>query len=530
MKRVWVCILAGLAVVTAGAPAAQEQQFATRPAVETLEQYFDLVVSGNLESAEGLWTRSAIERSNRFGITYTDIPLKIDCSSPVIRNLDVMRDHIYPAAREVQVIGGGGWIRLQYRKVIGQETIEHPYYTYYDGDYFWLSYPQDFYAQDWPLLESEYFRIHYVPGYADYLHPVALEGADRFVERIADSLGLAGEKLDLIRDRKIEYFFCGTDSLVEEITGHRTKGMTDLASNDIISAYFPHHHEVVHLLVAIKLQELPLYTQPMLREGVAVHYGGRWGKAPAALLYLGAYLQEEQLVEIDSLVTMERFEQQAVADMAYPVAGLVVSYLLDRLGRDDFFRLYRVLSGKFDEINQMSAPAVKRILYQAVGTDSWEALAEDFATFAKEVQVDRAVFAPGGIRQERVMFEDDRVRVAMFQRWVSLTFKGAGEAPPAGNLLFGRTDRLDNARSLLFEEQYQKSREFPGYRWGIRFDGNEAGLYDYGTNELVAKYIFFVTPDDSYMSEDGKLIRVKFLVDLADGDTPTRNGHTVLEN
>jgi hypothetical protein len=146
------------------------------------------------------------------------------------------------------------------------------------------------------------------------------------------------------------------------------------------------------------------------------------------------------------------------------------------------------------------------------------------------MKFDRADFAPGTSRQERPIFEDEALRVAMFQRWISLTFKGGGETPPTGNLLFGHNDRLEGTRSILFDEQYRGEKEFPGYRWGVRFDGNEAGLYDYGTNQLIAKYIFGITPSDDYLGSDGRAIHVKYLVDLSGGTAPSKNGHIILDN
>ncbi len=519
-----ICLL----IPVTGSGVVAEELMTTRPAVETLEYYFDLMLSGNLESAVGLWDAGAVERSSRFGITYTGVPNKVDVGSPVVYNFDKMRDYLFPAASKVQIIENNEFVRLEFKKVVDAKAVVHDYYAFYDGEYFWLAYPQDYYARDWPVLETKYFRIHYLPLLEGYLHPVALEGADRFVERLADSLDLSSGKLDEIEEKKIEYFFCDTDSTVEVFTGHSTKGMTDLASNDIITAHFPHNHEVAHLLVNIKLRELPLYTQPVLREGLAVHYGGRWGKAPTALLGIGAFMHNEDIVTVDSIITKARFEEQAGADMSYPVAGLFVLFLLDRMGQDKFFDLYLSLSGDINEINGMSAPEVKRTIFEAVGAESWDVLTAEFDAFAQKAQSESAVFAPGHTKQERVVFQNGDVTVAIFERWVSLSFANGETVPPTGNLLFGYDERLKGQRSILFEEQYKGAMEFPGYRWGIRYDGNEAGLYDYGTNQLVGKYIFGITPSEEYLAKDGRVIQLRYLVDLSEGAMPEKEGHKLL--
>lgn len=526
MKR-HMLSLAALMLIALSALPVSADPLVTRPAVETLEEYFDLLVSGNLASAEGFWTQSAIDRSSRFGITYTDIPLKIDAGSPVVRDLAVMRDYLIPAATQVQVLEGDDYVRMDFKKLVNGVDVEHAYYAYWDGSYFWLTYPQDWVARDWPVLETEYFRIHYAPEFEACLHPVILEEADRFLERAADSLQVPKDVLNEIRKKKVEYFYCDSDSTVLKITGHLTKGTLDLASNDIISAYFPHNHELVHLLVNLKLRTLPLMTQPILREGIAVHLGGRWGKAPTSLMYLGVFLQENGLVEVDSIISVDRFQKQAGADMAYPVAGLFTGFLIDRVGYGNYFKLYRQLSGPIGEVAGMLAPTVKRAIYEAAGYGSWEDLMVDFSEYCKQLETERAVFAPGTMQQRQGGFDDAGVQVRLFHRWVSLTFPANGSDQPTGNLLFGYDERLKNVRSVLFDEQYRGEMPFPGYRWGIRFDSNEAGLYDYATNQLVGKYIFGITPSDEYRGPDQE-VQVKYLIDLSDGLAPTEEDHKLL--
>ncbi len=531
MKRL-VSLAAAILLLTLAGPArAQEQEpVSTQPAIQLLEDYFDLMLSGNLASAEGLWTQAALNRSSRFGITFSGIPLKVDASSPIVRNLPVMRDYLFPAVSQVNVLDGGNFVRLDFKKVVGGQAVEYPYYARYDGQYFWLTYPQDYFARDWNVLETKYYRIHYEPGTDEFLHPVLLEQADRYVEKVADSLKMAKTDVAEIADKKVEFFFCKSDSSVAEITGHFTKGTTDLASNDIISSYFPHNHELIHLLVNIKLRTLPLYTQPILREGLAVHFGGRWGKAPTSLVFLGAFLHENQIVEVDSIISMDRFESQAGADMAYPVAGLFSGYLIDRMGLEGFMQLYLALSGTFDQVSGMLAPAVKRTIYEAAGVKSWEALLADFQAYCGRLQKDRSVFAPGSLKKGKKSFVQEGMQVNVEKKWASLQVVGDSAAMPEGNLLFGYDKRLEGVRSMLFEEQYQGAMPYPAYRWGIRFDANEAGLYDYATNQLVGKYIFGITPSSEYHGEDGNDVAVRYLLDLSDGAVPTETDHKLLKN
>ena len=257
-----LCIL-----VLPGAVSAQSPQ----NAVATLADYFELLASGNFESAEYMWLPQAQQRAARLGITYEDIPLKSDCNSPIVRDLEVMRFHLQPTAKGTTRLSEN-WYRLNYKAVVDSQQVEHHYYMFFDGQYYWLTYPQDHYCEGWPVIETRYFRIHHHRNRAGYLNPVALAEADRFVEWMADSLEISKGDLKRLAEEKIEYYFADSDETVQKISGHLIKGTYDMASGDVISAFFPHHHEITHLLIDYKLRELPLYTLPIMRSGAAVFY------------------------------------------------------------------------------------------------------------------------------------------------------------------------------------------------------------------------------------------------------------------
>jgi hypothetical protein len=356
-----------------------------------------------------------------------------------------------------------------------------------------------------------------------------MEDADRGIERLARSLKLDDDAINHMADVKIEYFYCDSDSTVQKITGHLTKGTTDLASNDIISAFFPHYHELVHLLVNMKIRELPLYVLPLIREGIAVHYGGRWGKAPSALDDLGGFLVKEKFIEIDSILTMADFERNAQADIAYPVAGLFAGYLLEKIGWDDYQRLYLDLSGEFDSLYIMGKETVKQHLLTATAIDSWENLIADFIDYISTMGEEERVIKPGAIADGDELFTNDRVTIRENGDWLSFEFNG-GESQPAGNLLFGHDTRLENVRSLAFDEQYQDSVVFGGYRFGIRYDTNEAGLYDYVSNQLVAKYIWGITPSEDYYDQSTQQIAISLRKDLMGETVPSKDDHKLLPN
>ena len=486
-------------------------------AVGTLTDYFDLLESGNIESAGYLWTEEDQERAHRFGIEYEGIPIKADCASPVMQNLSVMRNYLKPPVKHWFQVDGDNFVRLEYSTIVNSTQVEYNYYTRKIGDYYWLTFPQDYIAREWPIIETKYFRVHYAPILEHYLNPALLDATDHFVEVMADSLDIDKDVLKSIADKKIEYFYCDTDSTVKEITGHLTKGMLDLGSNDIISANFPHFHELTHLLVNIKLQHLPLYTLPVLREGIAVRYGGRWGKQATALLDLGVYLYQEQMIQLDSILTYNDFMQGSGADLSYPVAGLFVTYLMDRLGDNKFFELYRVASGNYEQVSRLSVDDIHDMLVSSTGNKDWLDLTLDFNDYLKKHMAERASAEPGAPDKGKVVIENGDYRVVQDKDWIAFEFTDKRPDPAKGNLVFGHINLPDSGRSMLFDEQYRGELPYEGYRFGVRFDQYEAGLYDYVTNQLVAKYIWGITPSPDYFNQDKNTVMIRFRKNLMDG-------------
>lgn len=477
---------------------------------ELMDEYFDMVRSSNFESAAQMWDKDAYQRAYRFEISFENIPIKIDCGSPIIRNLDIMRDHLYRPINKVNSLGDGTFSRLSFWALANGQNVEHDYYSHYDGLYHWLTFPQDHYCFGWPTMTSRYLHVRYHPDRKDYLSPIILKAADDFIERMIDSLDIPEATKKLIAERKIEYFFCDSDERLEQITGHRVKGTTDLGSNDVISAFFPHYHEMVHLLVNIKLKKLPLYTHPLLREGLAVYYGGRWGKEAEVLFPLGIFMIDNKVIELDSILTLDGFEQAAGADIAYPVAGLFVSFLRSKMSTDDLLKVYRDFSGPIDALNMMSINDVKTKLVEETGFANWEELSKSFAEFTSEYDNKYTSMRPGEGGHTEDLYRDEYVDIRADGDWITIIARGDGSEPPAGNLMIGPSPAMQQARSIIYDDQYRDKDIPPGYRYGIRFDGNEAGFYDYATNTLSAKFISSLSPGNDYLSADGTKLTFRF--------------------
>ena len=277
--------------------------------LQVVQTYLDYVASGNYESAIELWSPASAARANRFGIEFPESPIRADAASPMVRHANELSGYNVQPVQSLQTVGEDAtFVKMLFSATKEKTSLQQWYFTRHEAEWYWLCYPQDAIAKDWPVQESRYFRLHVHPSVADFVSAPAMAQFDHFVEAVADTLGLTRADIALIADKKIEYFYCNDDSTVLSITGQFTKGVLDQSSNDIISSSFPHHHEVVHLLTNIKLKSLPQYTLPVVREGLAVRFGGRWGKGPAALLDLGAFLIRDTLVSIDSSLAVPNFE------------------------------------------------------------------------------------------------------------------------------------------------------------------------------------------------------------------------------
>lgn len=484
-----------------------------------IEQYIDLITSDNYESASFLWNEESRQRSNRFGISFSDIPLKTDAGSPLVRFLDIVRYEPVPPQLSVSPLEDSVY-KIHYSQFAGGEVFGHDYYATSKNGYFRLIYPQDYIGRDWQVLETKFLRVRTHSAMTHFLNDALLAEVDEFVLRLSNSLGLTQMDMDATKEQKIEFFYCDSDKTVETITGALVKGTLDLASNDIISAGFPHYHELVHLLVNIRLKTMPLYTLPLFREGVAVHFGGRWGKTPEALKDLSAFLYRQGLVDIDSILTMDGFSRDASADIVYPIAGSFAGFLIKRIGITPYFQLYRRLSGDLPELQRLSHDSVAVIIASGLNLDDWPSVVVAFDSYIEETQSGYRLASPGATGatgasgatgetgQGKVLLETSDCKVIENSEWVGFEFAYKGQ-DGSGTLLFGVDKRFGEKRSRLFDEQFGDDHEFGGYRFSVRFDRNEAGLYDYVSNQLVAKHIEGISPPGNYMSEDSTRIRFR---------------------
>ncbi len=126
---------------------------------------------------------------------------------------------------------------------------------------------------------------------------------------------------------------------------------------------------------------------------------------------------------------------------------------------------------------------------------------------------------PDYLKKAKEILNQPGFRILEDGDWFCFEFTSETTEPPRGNLLFGPESEGDTHQSSLFDEQYHGQLDRDGHRFGIRFDQFEAGLYDYLTNELSAKYILGISPSAEYYDPDCNIIRLRIRKSMLDDKT-----------
>ena len=210
-------------------------------------------------------------------------------------------------------------------------------------------------ADKWKKIESKYFSFSIEEP--KYFNDYCIKRLDDFVDMIADTLGFTISEKRILEKQKIGYIFCADEKGVEKITGFNAKGLAMLGTDEVVTSYQTHFHEVAHILINYKLKSLGLYTLPFFMEGFAVAVGGRGGMAPRVVTDLGYFLQKSGQLTYDSILTFDQF-RSIDGSMTYPVSGLYNSFLLNELGGEKYLKLYKNANGNLDYVKEFSMSTI----------------------------------------------------------------------------------------------------------------------------------------------------------------------------
>ncbi len=481
----------------------------TQP-VQVFNGYLEALMRSDSILAESFWISEEIELSKRLGIEYIGIEAKYDCASPVIENLNLIREG------SARVLTGnplmrGEWLELPVNAVQGKDTLKTTYYMVRRGDDWKLTAPLFVHTGKWSTVETKYATLHY--NDTSLVNGYALRELDRFIDQLTRQLAIPEADMIHLAQVRIHYYLCN-EAEIELLTGYQAQGMTNLQFDAVVTRQLPHYHELSHFMINYAMRRLPLYTLPCLQEGMACYLGGRWGKSPAIILYAGYYTYELGLTVLEEVLTYDGFHHQVgMPDITYPVSALLMKTTIDNAGIGRFRDLYLELSGTSREVIALSQLRVQMRIAQFTG-QSWAEFLQDYESVADSYKYCGII--PGiqvDYTDSLTNINCDEITVDICESDESYCFKINGITSNINCTILlsdPDIDVEDNYRSWMFNEQHS-DEEYSGETFGIRFSSSDAGLYNYLTNILSAKYISSFLPSEDYWDSESNILTFSLL-------------------
>ncbi|MCP4582496.1 MAG: hypothetical protein GY839_12880 [candidate division Zixibacteria bacterium] len=508
IAAILIMILSGFQLLSAGP-------------VEVLSDYVQAIRDSDPDKAKSYWLSSEIVRSERLGITIAGITAKYDCASPLIyadgNNSKITGEKKIEIAH-IDSLTAKATISLVYGN---RDSVTIPYYVAKVEQKWRLCSSMYALARNWPKRPTRYFNVHCTNP--NLINNYALNKLDSFVDSLGRLLDVSDSRMEFLAQTKIDYYLCD-EKQIELLTGHVANGMTNLQFDAIITRHLPHTHELVHLLYNYAVEDLPLFTIPVLQEGLACCLGGRWGKSPEVINYWGNVSLTLELAKLDDILTIDGFYQcPGGIDAAYAISSLFVESLIDRFGMDRFMIYYHELSGNSRDINQFSIDDLK-LKAETIFETSWTEIVNSLIeTTSKYKYCGIIPGQPAILKDTSLELKSENLEIEIWSLDDVYHFQIKLSPECSGGALI-LADNLEVADTLyqsrFFKEQFS-GNEYEGEVYGIRFSQGEVGLYDYNTNILEAKYVYGFTPIDGYWNARTGTIEFsldQMLIDSAIGD------------
>jgi len=438
-------------------------------------------------------------------VTYNGIGAKYDCDSPVIGALHELRSGaVQYSVQPGLIVADTAIVMVMLRT--DRDSLRVPYHLVNDGTRWrivsrlWLT------TQGWRRRETKYSAIHFQDS--TLINSRALDQLDRFVDSLATEFHMPDTLRTQLAMQKIEYYLCD-ESAMQRISGFSVHGMTSTPFDAVVTRHLPHYHELVHAVANIAMRHMPLHRLPCFQEGLAVCLGGRWEKSPEVLMQLGDFMLRQQMGSIAQILSYDGFNQSGNLDMSYALSGLLCGYVIDQIGIDGFLEMMRNRSGSDTRVRTMDTQVLKYSIAGAVGVP-WDTLAARVADYAATYR-DRGLHAGPDWMPEKAAstMPADSMTVVLNTDDSRIYFEvHARNDHPHGIILIDPPDgeTLDGYQSRLFAKQ-APGLPYDGALYGIEFNAEEAGLYAYDTDVLLAKYVHSFDPNPNYWDAKNRVLR-----------------------
>ena len=471
-----------------------------------IESYIDAVKSGDWEAAEKCWLPEEVEKSKRLRIIYQGIEAKYDCSSLLF----TLQPEIAEGLVEVEIGEreiGDTLAVFDILLLAGGDTITVKYYALEKDAEWFLVYPMTVLASEWNSLQSKYADVFFSDQ--SMINDYAVDALDDYIEYLTEFLELDPDKINRLRREKVDYYLCTKEDF-KNTTGYDAHGLAYLSADAIITRHLPHPHEMTHLIINYTLDSVPLYTLPFMQEGLACVCGGRWGKSPEVIDQLGSAILKNNLCNLDDILTLQGFNVTVgMPDISYPVSSLFVGYLIETMGIQDFKKLYLELSGSSEEINDYSKEYVisKIEILSGLPFDSIRVGFLEYSVMHEDGSIFIYVDNPDAESIQKLTSDSLEIEISESADCYNFVIGGLKDKLDGTILLFDDSVRLpDEYQSWMFADQLPEL-EYNGAVYGIRFDINEAGFYDYRTNILEAKFVSTFFPEAPYYDPVNKAVK-----------------------
>ncbi len=393
-------------------------------------------------------SRYESSRVNRLGISYENVRNKCLIGFDIdktVKSIMRMEKNSYSVCVEEL---NDGYSRI---KVSALNSNYFKYY-YFDPESSLVS-PIYYHTRSWKQFESSNFVFHISD--TTLFNRYAIDCLEKFIEYVARLFEYSYEQRNRLRSEKIHYFLCSNEDEIEKVTGFRTRGITIIAYDYVVTTYNCHYHELVHLLMNFKFESIPLYTHPFFQEGIATALGGRGGLEAQVVLNTGRYLETSGFCTYKKLLSRKTFIEQD-ASITYPVAGLYSAFLLDRLGFKQYAQLYRSYSGHEKSVDSM-------------------VISENILPLENELKK----FLSDSLRFASITLDKGNNQYWQQSNY-TIKMKDALFLTPQSRLL--------DYRSKKFYEIFPGKR-YQGEKYIIICSKNEISIYNLYTNNLIANYI-----------------------------------------
>lgn len=473
---------------------------------KTLKDYIDAVKNRHWENAESLWMEEDIARFKHLGITFSGIDAKYDCTSPLIYSDQKLIDSL--CRIEIRVINADSNTAEVCVDLIcsNGDSVAVPYYLIKKNDEWRICSSLNLYADDWYSLKTRFFNVIFTDS--SLINSNAINELDKFTDSLGAIFDIADERMQTLENLKIDYYLC-SEKQIRLLTGYDAHGMTSLPFDAIITRHLPHKHEIAHLMINYALKEAQLFTLPLLQEGLACCLGGRWGKSPAVINYWGASIVNLNLAELESILAASGFNSCPVGlDGAYAISSLFAQTLIDDFGMAKFMEMYQMVSGSSSDFNSISSISFIEQAETIFG-DKWEMIKSKYNKLVAQNTYGGII--PGKLdklNEGDLIYASHDTTIGIRKAAESYFFEIILPAQKSNGTIFFSDDEANNDpsyKSWQFEQQHPDGA-YNGEFYGLNFNPQEVGLYDYKTNTLLAKYVLGFTPDQEYFDESSRTL------------------------